>query len=77
MLAYVVIFVVILYLILDRSGVLADLAGTFRDQGKDGRTGHPELGEKSISDPETNRRLEIFEDFIDGLEGAEKDQDDE
>ncbi len=77
MLVYIVVFVLIIYVVLDRSGVLADLADTFRDPDGEGRSGHPEFGEPRISDPETNRRLEIFEDFIEGLEGDENGPEEE
>jgi hypothetical protein len=73
MLVYIVVFVLIVYVVLDRSGVLADLADTFREGGGAGLSGHPELDEPRTTDPETNRRLEIFEDFIEGLDEDEKD----
>ena len=74
MLVYIVVFLVIVYVVLDRSGILADLADTFRAQGGPGREGSPEPREL---DPEANRRLEIFEDFIEKLEGDENDQEEE
>lgn len=74
MLAYIVLFLVVLYLILDKSGLLAEILDTFRAPTDEAGMGHPELNEKTVTDPETERRLEVFEEFIEQLEPSQDEE---
>jgi hypothetical protein len=68
MLVYVVLFLIIVYVVLDKTGVLADLANMFQPRNQAPRTRHPELDIKTELDSDAERRLEVFEEFIEGLE---------
>ena len=73
MLPVIAILLVVVYIILDRSGALADLGASVRRRGDDRSTGHPEIEDQAQPDPEVDRRLEIFEEFITGLDSDEGD----
>jgi hypothetical protein len=68
----VALALVITYLILDRSGVIDELADTIAEsQGKtvSWRRRSQEQGE---SDLEDDNRLEVFQDFIDNLNSSDE-----
>jgi hypothetical protein len=74
MLPLLVIVLVIVYFILDKAGIFEELGLVIRRQTRGQQGGHPELNEKTVSDPETDRRLEVFEDFIEGLDAPEEEE---
>ena len=74
MLVYVAVFLLIVYVVLDRTGVIADLAKGFRPRNGDPKVQHPELETKIKLDPVAERRLDVFEEFIEGLDPGDKDE---
>ncbi len=75
MLPFVVVLVVIVYVVLDKSGLLSELAESIRGGRGGRRKWHPEIMEKTKSDPETDKRLEVFERFIENLDSSEDNED--
>jgi hypothetical protein len=73
MLVYVAVFLLIVYVVLDRTGVIADLAKGFPPRKDSPEAQHPELETKIELDSDAERRLEIFEEFIEGLDPGDND----
>lgn len=73
MLAYIVVVLVAVYIVLDRTGLLADLTGAAGGRAEGGQ-GHPELVEEGETDPDEDRRLEVFEEFIDQIDPSSEDE---
>lgn len=73
MLAVIAIILVGAYLVLDRSGILADLSARARGPRGGGPPPQPALHGKTRQDPDVDRRLEVFEDFIARLEATDED----
>ncbi len=73
MLVYVAVFLLIIYVVLDRTGVIADLAKGFRPRNGHPNDQHPELETKTKLDPDAERRLDVFEEFIERLDPGDKD----
>lgn len=72
-----VILLVIAYVVLDRSGLLEEFAKTIQRTREDWPPSHPEMEDAPPPDPESEGRLEVFEDFIEGLEPKNEDEDEE
>ena len=73
MLVYVALFLLLVYVILDRTGVLADLANTFRPRNGAAADKAPEPEANPELDSDARRRLEVFEEFIEGLDPGDND----
>ena len=65
LLPFVVIGAAILFFILKASGALDLLAGSGRDRPETKRRWGRDLLESAKDDPELNRRLQVFKDFLD------------
>jgi hypothetical protein len=74
MLPIIVLLLVIGYIILDRSGMLEDIAGSLQKQGHGHPPRHPEMDNGLAPDEDADRRLEVFEDFIEGLENSKDEE---
>ena len=68
MLPIIVLLLVLTYLILDRSGMLEEFASAVQKTRKNWPPPHPEMENPPPPDAESERRLEVFEDFIEGLD---------
>lgn len=73
MLAYIVIVLVAVYIILDKSGLLADLLGSPGEPTEEQKR-RPELVDEGKTDPDADHRLEVFEEFIDQLDRSPDDE---
>jgi hypothetical protein len=65
-----VIGAAIIFFILKASGVLDLLAHSGKDRSETKRRWGQELLENAKDDPELNRRLQVFKDFLDDQEGT-------
>ena len=72
-----VILLVVAYVILDRSGLLEGFAKTLQNTRDNWPASHPEMENAPPPDPETESRLEVFEDFIEGLEPNNEDDEEQ
>lgn len=71
LLPWVVIGAAILFFILKASGVLDRLADLGQDQPETKKHWSQKLLESAKDDPELNRRLEVFKDFLDNQSDPE------
>jgi hypothetical protein len=77
LLPFVVIGAAILFFILKASGALDLLAGSGRDRPETKRRWGRELLENARDDPELNRRLQVFKDFLDDQSGVDDPSEDD
>lgn len=71
LLPFIAIGAAILFIILKASGALDALADSGTDRAQSKRKWGQELLENAKDDPELNRRLEVFKDFLDEQSNAE------
>ncbi len=76
MLPFAVMVLVVAYLVLDRSGVIDDIVAAVSK--RKGRTGPRtlEIPPRSGVDKETDRRLEVFQNFIEQLQSQDDEEED-
>ncbi len=75
LLPLVVIGAAIIFFILKATGALDLLADSGKDRPETKRRWGQELLENAKDDPELNRRLQVFKDFLDDQEGTGKPSD--
>ena len=68
MLPLIGLLLVIAYVILSRSGALDDLAESLRKASPSIRSRRANVENPASPDGDSERRLEVFEDFIEGLD---------
>jgi hypothetical protein len=68
MLPLIGLLLVIAYVILSRSGALDDLAESLRKASPSIRSHRANVENPDLPDGDSERRLEVFEDFIEGLD---------
>lgn len=71
LLPLVVIGAAVLFFVLKATGALDRLADSGRDRPETKRRWGQELLENAKDDPELNRRLQVFKDFLDEQSGVE------
>jgi hypothetical protein len=72
MLPYIVIVAALLFFILKRSGIFENLSGEKSDTDASRRHWGKRVLRELERDPETNKRLEVFKDFLE----SQQDEDD-
>lgn len=77
LLPFVVIGAAILFFILKASGAFDLLAGYGRDHPESKKRWGRELLENAKDDPDLNRRLQVFKDFLEDQGGADESTEDD